>query len=77
MTTFQVKAHWDREARVWWAESDDLPGLVAEAATHEQLVADLLAIIPDLVALNLPDLRAERLSFALIADRTEELHPAA
>jgi hypothetical protein len=41
MSAFNVKAHWDTEARVWWAESDDVPGLVAEAESHDQLVADL------------------------------------
>ena len=33
----QVSAQWDSEARVWVAESEDVPGLVAEAPTPEEL----------------------------------------
>jgi predicted RNase H-like HicB family nuclease len=33
----KVQAFWDAEARVWVATSDDLPGLVTEADTAEQL----------------------------------------
>ncbi len=47
-----VLAHWDAEAGVWWAESADLPSLVAEADTIEALIADLRAIVPDLLELN-------------------------
>jgi hypothetical protein len=31
----RVRAEWDREARVWVAESGNLPGLVTEAETVE------------------------------------------
>ena len=24
MNEYQVKAHWDEEAKVWWSESDEL-----------------------------------------------------
>lgn len=43
-----VRATWDAEARVWVAESDDLP-LVTEAATVEALAAKLPGIIRDLL----------------------------
>jgi hypothetical protein len=29
--TYEVEAHWDPEAGVWVAESEDIPGLVVEA----------------------------------------------
>lgn len=32
-----VRAEWDEEARVWVATSDDVPGLVTEADTVEDL----------------------------------------
>ncbi len=76
MAVFEVRAHWDAEAKVWWAESQDLPGLVAEAGSHDELVADLRAIIPDLVSLNLPGLDASSLSFNLISDQVEHLRAA-
>jgi len=33
-----VKAIWDREAKVWVATSEDVPGLVNEAASTEELM---------------------------------------
>ncbi len=47
-----VHAEWDDEANVWVASSDDVPGLVTEAATTEELIAKLKVMIPELMALN-------------------------
>jgi predicted RNase H-like HicB family nuclease len=43
---------WDDEARVWVAESEDVPGLVTEADTIEQLVEKLKILIPELLDAN-------------------------
>lgn len=51
-TTFQVKTFWDSEAEVWVATSDDIPGLVTEAAMIEILGQKLRKIIPELLTLN-------------------------
>ena len=48
----QVFAEWDSEARVWVAESEDVPGLVAEAPTPEELEEKLKTLIPELQELN-------------------------
>jgi predicted RNase H-like HicB family nuclease len=50
--TVTVRAEWDGEAKVWVAESDDVPGLVAEAGQRDELVAKLTALIPELLDLN-------------------------
>jgi predicted RNase H-like HicB family nuclease len=47
-----VRAHWDAEAKVWWAESDDVPGLVTEAADINVLIDNILALVPELIELN-------------------------
>lgn len=52
MHEYQVKAHWDEEAKVWWSESDDIPGLCVEALTFEELEKHLSDLIPDLLILN-------------------------
>ena len=52
-TDLRVHAFWDEEARVWVAESDDVPGLITEADTLEKLSAKLEVIIPELLELNL------------------------
>jgi len=41
-TLIQVKALWDEESGVWVATSDDVPGLVTEAETSEELIRKLL-----------------------------------
>ena len=51
-TVFRVNALWDAEAEVYVATSDDIPGLVVEAGTFEELMADLRAVVPELLELN-------------------------
>lgn len=50
--TYQVDAHWDSEAGVWVAESDDIPGLVAEAESMNALVEKVRVLAPELFELN-------------------------
>jgi predicted RNase H-like HicB family nuclease len=52
MVTRTVRAEWDAETQVWVAESDDVPGLVTEAATIEQLIERLQIMVPELHELN-------------------------
>ena len=47
-----VQAQWDAEAGVWVASSDDVPGLVAEAASLDELFRELQSLVPELLALN-------------------------
>ena len=47
-----VHAQWDDEANVWVASSDEVPGLVTEAPTNEELIAKLKVMIPELMSLN-------------------------
>ena len=49
---FGIRAQWDNEAGVWVAESDDVPGLVAEAGSPNVLVQKLRTLIPELLELN-------------------------
>jgi len=44
-----VRATWDSEIRVWTAESPDLPGLVTEASSLDELDAKLPDLIRDLL----------------------------
>jgi predicted RNase H-like HicB family nuclease len=48
----KVFANWDPDAKVWVAESEDIPGLITEAPTPELLVAKLNDIIPILLEEN-------------------------
>ena len=49
---YQVLARWDSEAGVWVAESEDVPGLVAEAESPNALAGKLRVLIPELLGLN-------------------------
>lgn len=44
-----IKAIWDDDAKVWVATSENLPGLVTEADTIEQLNEKLSVMIPELL----------------------------
>ena len=48
-------AIWDDEAKVWVAESNDVPGLVTEAPTLEALQAKIRVLVPELLELNHSD----------------------
>jgi predicted RNase H-like HicB family nuclease len=50
--TFTVQAVWDAEANVWVAESDDIPGLVTEGTSQEELLEKLTSLVPELLELN-------------------------
>lgn len=52
MRTLRVDAAWDDEASVWVATSDDIPGLVTEADTFEELRAKLIDLVPELMTEN-------------------------
>jgi hypothetical protein len=47
-----VIAEWDRDAHVWVATSDDIPGLVTESATIGELGAKLKTMVSELLAAN-------------------------
>lgn len=47
-----IRASYDPEALVWWAESDDLPGLVSEAPTLDALIDRVTAVAGDLLSAN-------------------------
>jgi hypothetical protein len=47
-----VKAMWDDEAKVWFAQSGDIDGLATEAPTVEELQKKVLVMIGELLQLN-------------------------
>ena len=72
--TYTVRANWDDEASVWVATGDDVPGLVTEAATLEQLMEKLRVMVPEILELNgvLPADAAALAPFKVIAERLEQ-----
>lgn len=53
----EVRALWDDEAGVWVADSEQIPSLITEAETFEDLAAKVQSLIPELLELNAPELK--------------------
>ena len=70
-TEYQVHAFWDKEAHVWVAESDDVPGLVTEAESIEKLIDKLHILIPELLKAN--GFSIKRIPFHLVTDWKETI----
>lgn len=49
---YRVDIAWDEEARVWIATSEDVPGLCAEAASFDALIAVISDLVPELLVAN-------------------------
>lgn len=48
----EIHAQWDEEAHVWYATSEDIPGLCVQADTFEELVDIATALAPELLEAN-------------------------
>jgi Domain of unknown function (DUF1902) len=74
----QVTAEWDPEAEVWVAVSDQVPGLVAEAASMNELIPVLEELIPQLLRdNNAPAAAAPKVDYHVNAHIKRELVVAA
>ena len=74
-TTYHVKAVWDAEAEVFFAETD-IPGLHIEAATIAEFFRVVEEIAPQLIVANdspLPSNRAEQKGQPTIKSAAMEL----
>ena len=71
--TINVKAIWDKEASVWVATSDEVPGLVTESENVEALISKLKIMIPELLEANGLINKAEQteIPFHLLSERYE------
>lgn len=49
---YRVTIRWDDEAKIYWAQSDDIPGLATEAETIDGLVQRILDVAPELLRAN-------------------------
>jgi hypothetical protein len=73
---FNIDVHWDDEAHVWYVEDSNVPGLVAEAPTVEAMESLLRVRVPELLELNMPELRQSnraRSSYEVVTHRQQEV----
>jgi hypothetical protein len=52
MPEYLINLLWDKEAAVWIATSEDVPGLVLESDSLEILKGRVRSVAPELLALN-------------------------
>lgn len=69
---YSVTAEWDGDAKVWYVNDSDVPGLVAEAPSVENLLTKLNDLIPELLRENGVQL-TDAVSFSLTARTTTEI----
>ena len=72
--TYIVQAKYDSEASVWVATSEDIPGLVTEADTMENLMKKLDCVIPDILEASGELEDASNVPFELVARASAIAH---
>ena len=66
-----IQAHWDDEASVWLATSEDVPGLVVEADTWPAMINEVQLVLPEL--LEVSGQTADKLSLTFKAEEHLDL----
>lgn len=77
---FHVTACWDDEAKVWYVDETDVPGLATEAPTVEKLIERIMAVFPELIAANrhlINDAHDVDLPLSVMAKRLERVRVSA
>jgi predicted RNase H-like HicB family nuclease len=67
--SYTVHCTWDAEASVWYVSESDVPGLVTEAATVEEMNRKLEQMIPELLEANAVMSPGGGVPFELLAHR--------
>jgi len=52
MSEYTVNLNWDPEVSVWYATSDDIPGLVLESGSYGALIERIRFVAPEILELN-------------------------
>lgn len=50
--SYEIRIEWDAEARVWYIEDSNVPGLVGETPTLEAMMALLKVRVPEMLEEN-------------------------
>ena len=73
--SIKINVVFDEEANVYIATSHDLKGLVVEAETLDELKQEVALLIPEMISLNMPNLRGVKMSTFPLFERSRLLHP--
>ncbi|MBR3621966.1 MAG: DUF1902 domain-containing protein [Selenomonadaceae bacterium] len=64
MSDYNIQMTWDKDAAVWIATSNDVPGLALESGSFDALVERVKYAVPELMELNHRAAAAYNLKFA-------------
>ncbi len=68
---YRIDIRWDEEADVWYATSDDVPGLVLESGSFDALLERVRFTVPELLELNRNTHKEMMLNF--VSERLERI----
>ena len=68
---YRIRMLWDNEACVWIATSEDIPGLVLESGSFDNLISKVKAAVPELIQLN--GQSSAEYSLNYYSDRTDKV----
>lgn len=49
MKEITIQVEWNEESAAWLASSDDVPGLIVESASYQELIEIIEDLLPDFV----------------------------
>ena len=68
---YTVNVIWDKDAEVWIATSEDIPGLVLESGSFDALLERIRFAVPELLQLNKKS--SSELSLTFLSKREERI----
>jgi predicted RNase H-like HicB family nuclease len=71
MTEFRIEAAWDTEAEIWVATSPDVPGLVLQGRTQDEIVEKVRLVLPALIEIGIEPEDRLNLTFHKVEGREE------
>jgi predicted RNase H-like HicB family nuclease len=71
MTEFRIDAEWDSDAEVWVATSLDVPGLVLQGRTHEEIIEKVRLVLPALIEIGVEAEDRLNVTFRKVQGREE------
>lgn len=77
MRSITVTARWDDEARTWWTDGEDVPGLCCEGSSFEELSEAVFSLAPDLLVANGGARDGEKVEIVLTAEQRKTVAVAA
>ena len=63
MDEYVITLFWDDEASVWIAESQDIPGLILESSSFDELINRVKTAAPELLDINDTNRKQVKLHF--------------